>query len=398
MRTTARLTQGVPPSQEVQIVRTHSLTLGLVVFSTVFVGRAVSGEPQIAGMARIQRNLKTGFANGGWKYDRYQELKSLDAGTEIVVADLKGPGVIRHTHTTRHHPEELFTRGIVLEIWFDDAKEPAVECPLGDFFGDGCNGKSSDFSSLLVECAPWSYNCYFPMPFRTRARVILRNDTDRNAMDYSYVEWEALPEWDETLGYFHATYARKCFQLTRKSEVTFFETRGAGHLVGRQFSVVTDEPLFKAFQYVMEGNNEVDIDGVLRRMDYLGTEDSFTFSWGFQRTFAGLRAGMPFVETQGEPPVNRLSIYRFHDHMPIRFNTSLRWTINWSHEQGFIKQPQWREAVEQGRCWVDYATVFYWYADRPGGYKHQALRPVAERQKPMLRPPAKEKQPAAADG
>lgn len=378
-------------------MRTRCFVLGLVVLPVFVVAGAVSGEPDVAGMARIRRNLKTGFANGGWRYDRYQELKSLDAGTEIVVADLKGPGVIRHIHTTRHHPEELFTRGIVLQIWFDDAKEPAVECPLGDFFGDGCNGKSNDFSSLLIECAPWSYNCYFPMPFRARARVILRNDTNKNAMDYSYVEWETLPEWDETLGYFHATYARRCFQLTQKSNVTFFETRGAGHLVGRQFSVVTDEPLFKAFHYVMEGNNEVDVDGSERRLDYLGTEDSFTFSWGFQRTFAGLHAGMPFVEIKGKPPVSQLSIYRFHDHMPIRFERSLRWSINWMHELGFSKNPQYQEAANRGGCWVDYATVFYWYADRPGGYKHPPLRSVAERQKLMIRPVKEGKQVAPAD-
>ena len=31
-----------------------------------------------------------------------------------------------------------------------------------------------DFSTPLVECAPWSYNCYFPMPFKSRARVLLQ--------------------------------------------------------------------------------------------------------------------------------------------------------------------------------------------------------------------------------
>ncbi|HNQ87993.1 MAG TPA: DUF2961 domain-containing protein [Verrucomicrobiota bacterium] len=50
------------------------------------------------------------------------------------------PGIIRHIHTTRHHNPDLTARGIVLEITFDDASEPAVLCPLADFFGDGYNG------------------------------------------------------------------------------------------------------------------------------------------------------------------------------------------------------------------------------------------------------------------
>jgi len=335
----------------------------------------------------LRPNVQTGFANAGWKYDRYQELASLDAHKAMRVADLKGPGIIRHIHVTRHQPKELAARGVVLEIWFDDAKEPAVRCPLADFFGDGCNGQGMNFTSTLIECAPWSYNGYFPMPFKSRARVLLRNDTDKDLMDYSYVEWENLPEWNDQLGYFHATYGRKCFQLTKTTDETFFEVEGSGHLLGRQYSVVTEEPLFRGFAFVMEGNNEVDIDGQARKLDYLGTEDSFTFSWGFQQPFAGLRAGMTLVKP--EPPC-MLSIYRFHDHQPIRFAKSLRWHINWSQEKHFFGNKEWMAKLEgakaKGGCWVDYATVYYWYQGVPGEYRHAPLAPAPDRAKPMLRP------------
>lgn len=321
-------------------------------------------------LARIVPSSPPGFANSGWNYDRYSELPTLDAHSSMLVADLRGPGVIQHIHFTRHHPAELFARGIVLEIRFDDAESPAVSCPLADFFGDGANGASMYFSTPLIECAPWSYNAYIPMPFRERAVITLRNDTDRDAMNYSYVEWEPLAEWDDSLGYFHATYARSQFTLGPTTKHTFFHVEGSGHLLGRQFSVLTEEPIFQGFNIVMEGNNEVDIDGRERVADYLGTEDSFTFSWGFQAPFAGLRAGMPHVKT-GERM--ELSIYRFHDHMPIRFDRELTWRIDWSNEHGFVKWAPWGEAVAAGGCEVDYATVFYWYQSIPGGYAHQPL-------------------------
>jgi len=269
-----------------------------------------------------------------------------------------------------------------MEIWFEDAGRPAVMCPLADFFGDGCNGQSMYFTSDLVECAPWSYNGYFVMPFKSRARVILRNDSDSDIMNYSYVEWETLPNWEDCLGYFHATYHRKCFQLTRDTDETFLEVNGGGHLLGRQFSVVTDEPFFHGFHTVMEGNNEVDIDGQSRRLDYLGTEDSFTFSWGFRETFIGRRVGMTLNE-HGD--LNRLSIFRFHDHMPIRFTKSLKWHINWRQEKLFVGKPKWRKSVARDGCWVDYATVFYWYQNHPGAYEHQPLPAPSERQKTLLR-------------
>ena len=101
-------------------------------------------------------------------------------------------------------------------------------CPLADFFGDGCNGKSMYFSTPLIECAPWSYNCYFPMPFAKRAQVVLRNDTPQDAMNYSYVEWEPLRQWNPELGYFHATWRRTAFPLTKDTKVDAVHGPGPG--------------------------------------------------------------------------------------------------------------------------------------------------------------------------
>ncbi len=195
---------------------------------------------------------------------------------------------------------------------------------------------------------------------------------------------EPLPPWNREQGYFHATYRRDSFQLKKDTDHTFLELKGSGHLVGRQFSVITDEPLFRGFGYVMEGNNEVDIDDRERQLDYLGTEDSFTFSWGFRKPFAGLHAGMTLVET-GD--LNRVSMYRFHDHMPIRFTKSIRWHINWSQEHSFTSGQngaKWDAALQRDGCWVDYSHVHYWYQDQPGGYRHATLPPVAERSRPLL--------------
>ncbi len=346
------------------------------------------GAPSVAAdlpeLAVIRPDLQTGFVNAGWNHDRYQDLPPLDAHKTITLADLKGPGIIRHIHLTRHNPKELAARGVVLEIWFDDVKEPAVQCPLADFFGDGCNGEAMNFSSALIECAPWSYNCYFPMPFARRARVILRNDTDQNTDNYSYVEWEPLPRWNPQQGYFHATYRRDSFQLKKDTDYTLLELKGTGHVVGRQFSILTDEPLFNAFAYVMEGNNEIDIDGRVRQLDYLGTEDSFTFSWGFQKPFSGVHAGITIVDNG---KINRVSLYRLHDHMPIRFTKSLRWHINWSQERIFTggqNGANWDSALQRDGCWVDYAHVHYWYQDQPGGYKHAPLPGMPERSRPLL--------------
>jgi hypothetical protein len=150
--------------------------------------------------------------------------------------------------------------------------------------------------------------------------------------------------------------------LTNDTREEFRRVRSREHFLGRQFSIASDEPGFRGFGFVMEGNNEVNLDGRARAFDYLGSEDSFTFSWGFNRVFAAPHAGMTHLVMQDA--TSWLSIHRFHDHMPIRFAREIAWTIDWrSEDVNFGKQSDW----------VDYASVFYWYQDAPGGYRHEPL-------------------------
>ncbi len=340
-------------------------------------------------LARVQPERRGRLTNGGWPYDRYKELEPLDVNKTITVADLKGPGSIRQLCINKHdvtlrYPEDLTSRGVVVMIYFDDATEPAVMSPLADFFGDGCNGQTPFFASEFLEHQPEAYHCYFPMPFRKRAVVRLRNDTARNLMSYTFVEWEPLSQMPDDMGYFHASYAARSAQIHDKTVINFLSLRGTGHLVGRQFSIETDEPIFEEFQFVMEGNNEVDIDGEERVFDYLGTECSFNFGWGWRFSYIGPRAGAPLVKH--DIPA-KLSTYRFHHHLPIRFKTSLDWKIDWSNDEpcwsrtAFFKDI-WKPALEKGGCWAHFNTVHYWYQTDPGGYKHQALAPMPERIRP----------------
>jgi len=357
------------------------------------------GAIMIENLARI-KNRKFGSTNGGWAYDAYPELETLDAGRSITIADIKGPAVITNIHSTQHFIHDnklsqserkaLCARGIMLEIYYNEVETPAVRVPIGDFFGDGCCGNAIHFSTPFVEKAPESYNCFIPMPFEKSARVVIKNETSYNLGNYSFVEFEELPSWEDDLGYFHATWKRFGFQLHGQTDQHYLHIDGCGHFVGRAWSVCTDEPYFRSFHFVMEGNNEVRIDGEeMLRADYLGTEDSFGFSWGFQKPFIGLHNGMNFV--QPETP-SMLSIYRFRSNNVIRFNKSFDLRIDWSNEwtENENFQKEIAELKEQDRVWVDYATTFYWYQDSVG-YDHGELMPLDERIKPLMRTNAKSK-------
>lgn len=54
---------------------------------------------------------------------------------------------------------------------------PSVECPLGDFFCCGFGQSCDVFSEPIVVAPTRGMNCYFTMPFRKRARIVVRNTT-----------------------------------------------------------------------------------------------------------------------------------------------------------------------------------------------------------------------------
>lgn len=357
-------------------------------------------------LAKLRKGESFGFNNAGWNLDAYPDTPTLDAGTEITLADLKGPGVINRIHSTMHtlialkddvesdrklwqlsmeERRALAARGIVIEIYYNDHPEPAVRAPLADFFMDGHGGRVEHFSTPFVEKAPESYNCFIPMPFEKSAKVILRNETIFNVMNYSYVEWEKLERWDGELGYFHATWSREAFQLTNETDREFFNVEGRGHLLGRCFSIASDEPLFQDFTFIMEGNNEIRRDGEAKPgVDYLGTEDAFGMAWGWPKRFIGLRNGATFVQHR-EPSL--LTTYNFRCENVLPFNENLNLRIDWKHE--FPGNEPYHDnlarRLKAGGCWVDYATTFYWY-QQAVGFAHAPLPPVGERIKLVLKP------------
>jgi hypothetical protein len=54
-------------------------------------------------------------------------------GETRTLAELNGPGCLRHIWMTLWLPHDDYLRRVVLRIFWDGQSEPSVECPLGDF-------------------------------------------------------------------------------------------------------------------------------------------------------------------------------------------------------------------------------------------------------------------------
>lgn len=80
----------------------------------------------------------------------------------------------------------------MLNVYWDDETEPSIQAPLGDFFGMG-HGITKSFASAPLQITPEDgrgFNCWFPMPFRRRARFTVKNECCSPLHFYFYVDYE----------------------------------------------------------------------------------------------------------------------------------------------------------------------------------------------------------------
>lgn len=97
-------------------------------------------------------------------------LRDIGPQTTVTLADIEGPGVIRHIWMTvdaKTSDADCFVLcDLILRMYWDDEEEPSVETPLGDFFCCGF-GQECLVSSMPVVTVPSrGLNCYFAMPER----------------------------------------------------------------------------------------------------------------------------------------------------------------------------------------------------------------------------------------
>src|SRR5215471_4914347 len=124
--------------------------------------------------------------------------RRIEAGEKVVLADLEGPGTIRHVWMTfpPARPERM--RALVLEVFYDGAAEPSISVPALDFFGLP-HGRPAPYASALLSAQEGrGFNAYLPMPFRRRIRIELRNASPRATILYYQLDYtlerELAPE------------------------------------------------------------------------------------------------------------------------------------------------------------------------------------------------------------
>jgi hypothetical protein len=300
------------------------------------------------------QTLRASSSDPNWKNGN-ADARGIAPGDTLTLATLDGPGSIVHIWCTIAHDAPFYSRLLTLRIYWDDEQHPSVECPVGDFFGIG-HGVDKPFSSLPIRVTSEGRgrNCYWPMPFRKKARLTVTNESDKRCgAFYYYIDWQKHPSIADDSAYFHAMY-RQEYPCVMGQNYLLADLEGRGHYVGTIQSVY-----LVSSGWYGEGDDFFFVDGEKEpSLRGTGTEDYFCDGWGF-REQSGLFYGTPLWE--GYNTGDRGTAYRFHIPDPVVFRKSLRVEIEHKGSQ-VLPDGKFDGFIERDDLM---SSVAFWYQVEP---------------------------------
>jgi hypothetical protein len=333
-----------------------------------------------------------GETNGGRKGSAFVKVP---AGARHVLAETSGgSGMVRRMWMTLSDRSPAMLRALRLEITWDGAATPAVNVPLGDFFGHALGEMHPMQSALFASPEGRSLVSVAPMPFRTGMRIVLVNESAKDLAqlyyDVDFTVGDRLP--DDAL-YFHATFRREHQTTMQRDFEILPRVTGRGRYLGATLGVIADKQRYGSAWW---GEGEVKVyldgDGVHPTLNGTGTEDYIGTAYG-QGPYAQLYHGSPHAD------LNRMryGFYRFHVPDPVYFRREARVTIQ---QIGYYGTSEMGPMQVSGERFVlagpgqapldlskpgqlferqdDWSAVAYFYLDRPENGL-PAIPPVAER-------------------
>ncbi len=316
------------------------------------------------GIGSMQRNAISKIGNTRteqfttFDLDRGSKTVHIPRGERVTIGQVSGEGRIRclwltfpgwfwqHWNTAAPVSQTIL-KTLILRIYWDEASVPAIEVPMGDFFGVGLC-ETANFVSRYFGMPSGGFLCRFPMPFRNGFRIEVENlDTESDTDLFLNALYQLEPVADDE-GYLHAQFHTARCLGHEPARVAEFE--GKGSYVGVTLSMQGEERTYLSFleapEYVY-----IDDDWDRPRITGTGLEDYFLGGWYFRDgPVIGDLHGVPVKDTFSAS----VAMYRIHETDAIHFDRRFR--------MEFVNP--WRpEQLKPYR----YSSAAFAYLERPDG-------------------------------
>ena len=260
--------------------------------------------------------------NGGKtnKTAKGNAFENMEPGETKHLLDINGEGIIQRIWLTiDHSPVKL--RSLRLQFFWDGSNKPAVDVPLGDFFGYNL-GKQIAFQSALFSSGEGrSYNCYIPMPFKKAAKVLLINEGTEKVKLFYDIDF-VLQKLPLNTLYFHAYWNRQQSGQLGDDYILLPKVEGKGRFLGISVGLNTDTSYGKSWWGEGEVKMYLDGDTKYPTINGTGAEDYIGSAWGLG-TFTNWYQGC----TIANDSTGQFNFYRWHIPDAIYFNKDIKVTI-----------------------------------------------------------------------
>jgi hypothetical protein len=323
------------------------------------------------------------------EYEWFEGAATIESGKTVTLLDTAGAGSIGQLWIIPEDPStdtRDFLRRTALRCYWDQARFPSVDVPLGDFFGYGLgmrypvtqdsepgptytslafqplrlagpedySDKKLDFSALMMGMTDEGYYSYWPMPFSDGARVELKAltaSTPRSIpVRYRIAVRRATP--DASTGRFHAEWRQSISDAvpdpnpTDENNVLLLERHGRGHYVGCNLNVFT-----LAGGWWGEGDPMFMIDDDTWPPSYHGTGEYFNDGWGFAAGHCPV-SGCIIAGWNESDFFGPTAVYTHHLGDRVQFRHRIRASIE-----------AWPAAFRYRHNY--YSSTVYWYQQGP---------------------------------
>ena len=272
-------------------------------------------------------------------------LFTLAPGVSHVLQAMDGPGIIRQFRVRLAYDDAVsadardrMLRNVVLRINWNNAPEPSVEAPVGDFFGSFWH--PTRFQSMYFGLSHNTFWCHFQMPFEASAQISFENQEMIPVTIETTVDWEPLSAWESGWGYFHAGWTKTSPDQVGQPH-PILQVKGRGKYVGCILSVTSLDRSW----WILEGDEIMFVDGNPDPFWHgTGLEDYFNGGWYYQNVLIRPLNGLLFKA------FFRTIQYRIHLPDPVAFKSSFHMFFE-------------RGTDNASRGWME--SVAFYYMDKP---------------------------------
>jgi hypothetical protein len=247
---------------------------------------------------------------------------SISPGATGVLADVSGAGCICSITIT---PTASLTArqlaDLQIQMFWDDVQAPAVDIPLGPFFGSAF-GETNVTSLLVGMRAQGAYYSFFPMPFWSRAllRVVHTGSAGSASLNYSVTY--NTNRYDRARSGSFCAVRRERTLPGDGTDALMLEESGRGHCVGISLAMQAGErPPNRSGLESLEVDERLFVDGSEEPAIHgTGTEDYFNAGWYFSKGVFSLPShGAPICRLVSGVSSNYCQAYRLHigDSLPF---------------------------------------------------------------------------------